>query len=406
MQSHSVQPITHPVSVAHAQLSLMTEHAQEAQKIGKMTDPVFDSLKQSGLFQYMFPKRAGGYGHKLITQIETVATLGKADPSSAWAFSLLSSVTASMASMPPPISGDLFKRGDELFCSVAAPTGTATPCDDGYIVSGKWGYASGCMHADYAFNGVRILDDSGTTIGQGFAIIPLADSAQVQIEKTWDVAGMSASGSNTVVAAELFVPRHLVIDPVAMKAAAAQNPAAQAHLEPRDRWPMEPLFALVVLSPMLGAAQALLEQISCTMEKRPIIGWNYTDKLASQTFVQGLGQSAMEIDSAWMHIRRAVDDLDSKAQVQPLSGFDKSRIQADCGHAMGLLRTASARLMDIAGPAAFSNNSPLQRLWRDLNVGSRHTYLSCSLSEELYGRALTGGESSSTNILNLSTEAP
>ena len=384
----------------------MTEHAQEAQKIGKMTDPVFDSLKQSGLFQYMFPKRAGGYGHKLITQIETVATLGKADPSSAWAFSLLSSVTASMASMPPAISGDLFNRGDELFCSVAAPTGTATPCKNGYIVSGKWGYASGCMHADYAFNGVRILDDSGTIIGRGFAIIPLADSAQVQIEKTWDVAGMSASGSNTVVAAELFVPHHLVIDPVAMKAAAAQNPAAQTHLEPRDRWPMEPLFALVVLSPMLGAAQALLEQVSCTMEKRPIIGWNYTDKLASQTFVQGLGQSAMEIDSAWMHIRRAVDDLDNKAQVQPLSGFDKARIQADCGHAMGLLRTASARLMDIAGPAAFSNNSPLQRLWRDLNVGSRHTYLSCSLSEELYGRALTGGESSSTNILSLSTETP
>ena len=43
--------------------------------------------------------------------------------------------------------------------------------------------------------------------------------------------------------------------------------------------------------------------------------------------------------------------------------------------------------MEIAGPGAFALSNPLQRLWRDLSVGSRHTALNTMLSSELYGRA-------------------
>jgi len=70
-----------------------------------------------------------------------------------------------------------------------------------------------------------------------------------------------------------------------------------------------------------------------------------------------------------------------------------TRIQADCGYAMELLRGAGERLMDVAGPGAFALSNPLQRFWRDLNVGTRHNALNSHLSLELYGRALTGRSS-------------
>ena len=54
---------------------------------------------------------------------------------------------------------------------------------------------------------------------------------------------------------------------------------------------------------------------------------------------------------------------------------------------MRQLRRAGERLMEIAGPGAFALSNPLQRLWRDLSVGSRHTALNTMLSSELYGRA-------------------
>jgi alkylation response protein AidB-like acyl-CoA dehydrogenase len=87
-----------------------------------------------------------------------------------------------------------------------------------------------------------------------------------------------------------------------------------------------------------------------------------------------------------------------------LTGFDKARIQADCGHAMGLLRAAANRLMDIAGPSAFATSSPLQRFWRDLSLGTRHTALNTRLSLELYGRALTGLKSNLTLLPDVSDQ--
>ena len=175
---------------------------------------------------------------------------------------------------------------------------------------------------------------------------------------------------------------------------AAANPAAAAAMEPRDRWPMEPLFPMVVLAPMLGAASGMLELVLQGMPKRAVIGWQFASQQDSQVMVGQVGQAAMEIDTAWLQIRRAASMLDVTAQERPLSGFEKARIQADCGHAMSQLRSAGERLMEVAGPAAFALGNPLQRLWRDLNVGSRHTALQSRLSHELYGRALLGQASS------------
>jgi alkylation response protein AidB-like acyl-CoA dehydrogenase len=169
---------------------------------------------------------------------------------------------------------------------------------------------------------------------------------------------------------------------------AAAGKTAAVSLEARDRWPVEPLFPLGVLAPMLGAAMALQDLVAANMPKRTTVGWKYSNQADSQTLVGQFGEAAMEIDSAWLHVRRAVQAIDETAQARPLSGFEKARIQTDCGYAMRQLRRAGERLMEIAGPGAFALTSPLQRLWRDLSLGTRHTALNTMLSNELYGRAL------------------
>ncbi|MEL4881686.1 hypothetical protein AAEH85_22300, partial [Shewanella algae] len=76
----------------------------------------------------------------------------------------------------------------------------------------------------------------------------------VAIQDTWHVSGLSASGSNTIVASKAFVPSTLVL-----RFSALRGSRPLAEMEPRDRWPVEPLFPLGVLSPMLGAAGAMLD---------------------------------------------------------------------------------------------------------------------------------------------------
>ncbi len=385
-----------PVEVARTLAPLLAEQAALAEKDRRATDNVIEALRRAGLFQMMFPRRSGGVGHKLITQIETIAALAQGCPGTAWAFGLLTGVTASAASMSPEIKQLIFRNGDELVCSVAGQIGTARPTNGGFAVDGTWAYASGCLHATWALNGVRIFDEQGLQIDAGFAFLPLA-GPDVMIEDTWHMSGLCASGSNTVVARNAVVPENLVLRFSQLRAAASRTPASA--LEPRDRWPVEPLFPLGVLAPMLGAAEAMLELIKTNMPKRPTIGWKYANQAESQTMVGQLGEAALEIDSAWLHVRRAVAVIDETAQTRTLSGFEKAQIQADCGYAMRQLRRAGERLMEIGGPGAFAESSPLQRLWRDLSVGTRHTALNTMLSSELYGRALLQQDSNLT-LLN------
>ncbi len=375
---------TDPVAVARGLVPLLAAQADAAERDRRACAPVIQALRESGLLKMMFARRAGGPGHQLITHVQTVAMLARGCPGSAWAFGLLSGVTGSASAMPAPIRDRVFVSGDELVISVAGQIGSARPVEGGYVVDGTWGYASGCQHADWALNGVRILDADGAQVDAGFAFLPLK-GPDVSIRDTWQVAGLSASGSHTVVAQAAFVPAPLVL-----RFSALRGSRPTAELEPRDRWPVEPLFPLGVLSPMLGAADAMRDIVAKNLPQRPTIGWKYANQADSQTFVGQFGEAALEIDSAWLHVRRAVGMIDGTAQTRALSGAEKARIQADCAYAMRQLRRAGERLMEIAGPGAFALTSPLQRLWRDLSVGSRHTALNAMLSAELYGRSLLG----------------
>lgn len=380
--------VADPVAIAASLRPLLEEHAAACERERRIVPPVMAALRASGLFHITAPARAGGPAHKLITHIETVAELAKGCVGTAWAYGLLSGVTGSALALPPTMTERLFRTGEELFCSASAPSGKAVAAPGGYRVSGRWGYGSGCLHADWALNGIMIETARGVETAMAF--LDLRDPS-CSIEDNWHVAGMAGSGSNMIVAQDLFVPEELILWP--SRTPPADVLLATEGLEPRDRWPIQPLFPLGVLAPMLGAATALLEGVVQAMPKRQVIGWGYSAQSGSEALIGMTGRAAMEIDSAWLHIRRAGGMLDEVAQRRVLTGFDKAQIQADCGYAMELLRTAGNRLMDVAGPGAFALSSPLQRIWRDLSVGTRHNALNGQLSIELYGRAITGQRS-------------
>jgi alkylation response protein AidB-like acyl-CoA dehydrogenase len=380
-----VDHVADPVAVAASLRPLLESHADDCERERRIVAPVMAALHESGLFHITAPCRAGGPGHRLITHIETVAELAKGCVGTAWAYGLLSGITGTALALPPSVADLLFRSGEELFCSASALTGKAVVVPGGYRVSGRWGYGSGCLHADWALNGVMVNTAQGSEPAMAF--LDLRDAA-CRIEDNWHMAGMAGSGSNMIVADALFVPDELIL--WTARTPPAEVLMAMEGLEPRDRWPMEPLFPLGVLAPMLGAATALLEGVVQAMPRRQVVGWFYAGQSGSDALVGATGRAAMEIDSAWLHIRRAAEMLDETAQQRVLTGYDKAQMQADCGYAMELLRTAGNRLMDVAGPGAFALASPLQRLWRDLNVGTRHNALNAQLSVELYGRAIAG----------------
>lgn len=384
-----------PVERVRALQPLIALHADEADAQGRIVAPVFDALKDAGLFRLTAARRSGGEGATMRDFVETVAEIAKSSAGMAWAYGLLAGTTGMIASLPEAQTQLLFKQGDELGCFVGSKGGVATRSGDGYLVTGQWPYASGCLHADWALCGVIVRDEQGAQIDSGNAFIDLS-SDQAGIIMDWKVAGLSASGSNRVKADGHYVPAALFIQDNDLANSAAY--IDKGRIEPRDLWPVEPQFGLTVLPAMMGAAAGMLEGVRQKMNDRPILAWEYARQSDSEQLLAKLGEAAIKIDSAWLHVYRACDVVDRIAQEREVTKMEKVRTQTDCGYAMRLIREAADILLDIAGPGAFTLTSAVQRLWRDLSIGSRHNALNAGLSLELLGRALVGAKSNIKNM--------
>jgi 3-hydroxy-9,10-secoandrosta-1,3,5(10)-triene-9,17-dione monooxygenase len=359
---------------------LLESHATHCEAERRIVDENLDALAAADLFDVIVPKRHGGLGSSIATQLAVSAELAKGCGSTAWVQTIFNVTTWSAALLPAGGQADIFDSGEPVrMCGSVMPTGTATPVDGGYLITGEWGFASGSLHATWATGGVLVLDDRGAAGLPAVAYMPMRE---LDVRDTWYVAGMRGTGSNTVVADRVFVPAHR------MAGAAELFDPAPRGAEPSDRWPIGSVLALVLVGPVLGMAESALEAVAANAPRRSISYTTYERQIDSTVVLRDLAEAALDIDTVRMHVFRAAADIDAVGAGGEMDALAKARLRGACGYANDVARRAVDRLVNIAGASSFAEVSPVQRIWRDLNVASRHAFLGTQPTLELYGRAM------------------
>src|SRR5699024_6016855 len=90
-----------------------------------------------------------------------------------------------------------------------AISGTAYKKKDGFVVSGKWKYASGSAHATHFTANAYLQDEAGEPImesGEQVFRSFIFPAVQVTVHNTWQVTGLKATSSNDFELREVFVP--------------------------------------------------------------------------------------------------------------------------------------------------------------------------------------------------------
>jgi alkylation response protein AidB-like acyl-CoA dehydrogenase len=217
------------------------------------------------------------------------------------------------------------------------------------------------------------------------ALVPVSE---VEIRDTWFFTGMRGTGSNTVVADRLYVPRHRVLPLMPVIVGETDHLVSPGH---RYRNSLMGLFAIGLLGAQLGGADRALSYVREHGPTRPVAASTYRSQVESPTFQLDLASAATLIHSAMLlagHLAQTVDehaaagrnaDVTTRAQAR----MDSTQVAQNCRDAIGLLLTAY-------GSSAFSESNPLQRIWRDVSVGSRHAGFGMGIPQQLYGRALVG----------------
>lgn len=192
---------------------LLAGNAAQSEADRRVVEENITAIDEAGLFSIMRPKRYGGLETDFRTMLEVSRELARGCGSTAWVTSLMNVCSWFTGLWPEQAQDDVWggKPGNRI-AGVLAPSATATEVGGGYVVTGKWGWASGSAHSQWALVGIPLLDADGAPRDQGMVLIPMAD---LTVEDTWFVAGMKGTASNTLVADAVFVPAHRYISVVA-----------------------------------------------------------------------------------------------------------------------------------------------------------------------------------------------
>ena len=380
---------------AAALVPMLERNAHATVQNRRVVEENIEAIRAAGLLKISVPRRYGGLEVSLRTFLDVSRELAKGCGSTAWVTTLMNTCAWFAGYASEQAQDDIWGANpDSRVAGVFAPSATSRAVEGGLRVTGKWAWASGCLHSDWAFVGVPIVDAEGKEIDQGFATIPMSE---VTIEDTWHVVAMQGTGSNTIVADDVFIPWHRIASVPALIEGGSLTPFKD---EVPYRSSFIPVAALVLTGPQLGLCARALEFV---LEKAPKRGVSYTfyDRQSdSPSFQLAVAEAASDVDAAHLYAYRAADFVDAAAREgRQLTYLERARVKMDVGRCITFARVAIDRLVSAHGAGTFAEASLLQRIWRDQECASRHAVLSPSISAEVYGKALLGIEGGVTALV-------
>ena len=363
---------------------LIAEHAAQAEADRKPVDEVIEALERSGVFKSFVPRRFGGYEIDNASFIDIGIAIGEACASTGWVTTFCMEHNWMLAQFPPETQEAIFAELPYIIAPASiTPSGVAEKVDGGFVLNGRWGWATGVMHANWVLLNGMVAGD-----GPPDPRLFLAPIEDIRVEDTWFADGMEGTGSNDMVAEDLFVPEARSESLLRMMMGRGSGTALNDS--PRFRHPMLPLLCLAAASPAIGAARAGLALFRERLGERKLYATR-TPQAERQSAQVLLGNAMVRVQSAETLVRAVGDALDGWGHGEELCPpEERARLRLLVAHAVQTCRDVAQDLMQASGAGAHMRSHPMQRIVRDLNTLSCHTVFDLDVGGENYGRLLLG----------------
>lgn len=375
------------VARATALIPHLRERVPEADRLRKMPPANVDAVRKAGLFKVLQPRRYGGYQMSLRTHIDTIAAVARGCASTAWCMGVIHAHSWLMAHFPAEAQEEAYGADpDAIVSAVISPRGKAQLVDGGYRLGGFWPFGSGSEHSQWLFLGAVVENEKGEMIDEADFLVP---TREVTIKDDWNVTGLRGTGSCSLAAKDIFVPKHRCLSLRAL--IAGETPGASLH----EGWLYKsagvPVLTLALVPCALGVARAGLDAYKERLPGREVA---YTEREVQRempvTHLQ-VAEAATRIDVAEALLYRCADEIQAAAERGEMMEFAKrARVRMDCAWAARQCLEAVEKLYLASGGSGIAEASPLGRAWRDLHAVNLHGLLNLETNLEMYGRVVLG----------------
>ena len=322
----------------------------ERDRTGVISPAVFDTLRAAGLTRLLVPEECGGGGATFAETGRMLRRLARSDASTAVTLSMHTHLVAAQVwryrhGIPGPQAVfDKVNAGAMLISTGASDwigsNGVARRVDGGYRVSARKGPASGCEVGQILVTSIRWEDAPEGPQVLHMAIPLQADG--VRVEHTWDTLGLRATGSDTVVLDDVFIPD-----------------AAVSLIRPADRW--HPVWNAVlgvamplIMAAYLGIADAALDHATAAAAKS-----------AQPHVLQLLGETINAHTIAADVVTAMFTDADD-LRFDNTDEFASRVLSRKTVAADAMIRTVRLTL-ELVGGSGYSRTHEIERLLRDVH---------------------------------------
>jgi alkylation response protein AidB-like acyl-CoA dehydrogenase len=377
---------------------LIREDAEEGERIADLTPRVLEALDLAGIYRMTQPIEWGGDALGARDLVEIISALGEADGSAGWAAFVGVGLKNLLCLEPEAIEEVRLDTAGWVGPAVVGASvfstnvGSGVKVDDGWEVTGRWAFGSGCKHAKWALVGVEY--DPSTHPGSGRGVV-LLQRHQYEILDDWDVMGLAGTGSNSLrVAAPVFVPGHRFLD-------LAEYPLRFQQVRDHYAGPayQQRGIALLLSASLadmaiaLGMARGALREFGVQAAKRRPFSLPYP-RVADMASAQvAAGKALAMTNVAAATIESAADQLDARtAAGLDFSPEEESEISLNLAFAANMCEDAINLLQKTLGSSTVALSNPIQRFVRDVRVLTSHGAIRVDPQAEQNGRRVVGLE--------------
>ena len=372
----------------------LRERSADIDALRQLPQDLADALAADGFYRTLVPPELGGMGlsPSVVANISEVLAMGNA--SAAWCTFIGSTSQIMFAALDPGQLAEVVENPDVITAGVFAHSGTATAVPgsdgaDGYIVNGRWAWASGSHNAEWISGGVQIdsgdgPDGEARALGRAFF-----RPDDIELHDDWYTSGLRGSGSSTFEAHDVWLPASRI----AYERTILKSPYAA---EPLYRMPLFGLLALPIGAIALGMARACIDEVidvasskvpqgsRRTLGQRPAL---HSAVAVADTEVRAARNLLYaSIDAAWARAQHGLSDLELRRDLRTATT-----------HAMQTsLRVIGSMNAAVGGTAVFEA-SPLQRHLRDAQTASAHFMVAMPVME-LAGRTYFDPEADTSGL--------
>lgn len=360
-------------------LDAIESRSAENRELRKLSEATIADLKASGFIRSLVPKKWGGLEVTPQEFFTTQIKIAERDMSSAWVGGIIAVHAFQLALMDEQAQRDVY--GDDPDACVSSsynPVGGKTELtDDGILLSGRWGWSSGCDHCDWVLLGAIVPNEGYRTF-----LVPRSD---YEIKDTWNSMGLEGTGSNDIVIDKpVLVPHYRT-----HKQMDGFN-CVNEQSNPMYSMPWAQTFIRVVSTPAIGAAKhalALFKENVNTSSTDP------TKLVGDPDVLRRIVQAENLVDQAEVMLLRNFDsmlDLVNEGQSVPMD--DRLRYRYQASIVIADMIKAVDLLFDAAGGRSVFVGSEIQNIWHDIHIARAHVANNPVGFARNWGSVMLGGE--------------